>query len=120
VNGNKWRLWQTGGERMSKNWVAKKEAEYKRQLGKAYDAGALDGYMQGIEDTHIIWTRIAKRTKGVGPKLQKALIDEAQKAMAEWEAERFGPPSMEAEAVREYLQQESGADDNERDIVTTG
>jgi hypothetical protein len=49
----------------------------KKKLELAYDQGFFDGYMDSCD----IWERVCEITPGVGPVLQKRMLD-AVKAMA--------------------------------------
>lgn len=77
--------------------------DMEKRLETAYEAGYYDGTVEGVVSTHEIWVHIAERTKGVGPKIQAALIASARVIMAERQNEKFGKPTQDVEEVREEL-----------------
>lgn len=83
------------------------------QIKNAYDAGELIGFEDGFELAHKIWVTAADNVKGIGPKLEAALIQEARKVMQESMDLRFGKEIRpEVKRVRDYLREQ---DKNERD-----
>lgn len=97
---------------MAKNQLAKDKVAAKKKIETAFEAGVLIGYEDGCKVTHEIWVEVAERVKGIGPKLQAALIQEARIVMQERYVGKFGQEIRpEVMAVRDYLRE---ADKSER------
>lgn len=77
--------------------------DMEKRLATAYKSGYYDGASEYSELTHEVWVNISKRTKGIGPKRQAALIASARVLMAEKQNEKFGKPSQDVQEVREEL-----------------
>lgn len=74
---------------MTKKKCKPKPVNWVGRLKSAHEQGYFDGYGDGCEATHMIWTQICERAKGIGPKTQAKLLETAQQMMRERTAAKF-------------------------------
>lgn len=73
-----------------------KPRELERRLANAFNSGFFDGYHEGVDDTHKIWTTVVPAVPGIGDKRWQAIMKcvEAEMLRRQTEKELLKSPTL--------------------------
>lgn len=94
---------------MAKNKLAKMKVEADKKARTTFETGYVVGYEEGCEFSNKLWVEVCKDVKGVGPKLQAALIQKARELMSAHHADKDGKIRPEVLRMRDYLRREDNS-----------